>query len=191
MDKKILVIIDGKTNDLLEVMKRNHVSYDVVHPDMVHKLDMNDYHGIMILGGNNEEPLHIHPKDRLVIDEQIKMGKRVFGEYFKSIHNVSFIDCISTRFERPVAFMDFPKAGLEKGDILDEQSNNRQKVYLHTSKGWPLLQYVGNPTGFYKTEIDFAKSRAKAAYALWFELDNFLACSFRMVNFIKAKFSPR
>lgn len=191
MEKKLLVIMDGKTNDLLEVLVKNHVPLEILHPDHVHEHDLDPYIGIMILGGNHEEPLHIHPKDRLIIDEQIKKGKRVFGEYFKSIHNVSFLDSVSTRFERPVAFTDFPEAGLEKGDILDEQSNNRQKVYLHTSKKEPLLQYISNPAGFYKTQIDFEKAKAKASYALWFELDHFLVCSFRMVNFIKAKFSPR
>lgn len=191
MENRILIVSEDKSNDLLDVLKVNQVNFKIVHPDKVHQHDLDIYQGIMLLGGNNQDPMEIFPKDRHVIHQQIKKGKRVFAEYCKSIHNVCFSDSLSTRYERPVAFMDFPEAGLEKGDILDEQSNNRLKVFIQSSKGRPLLQYISNPAGFYKTEMDFDKARSNAANALWFEHDHLLVCSFRMVNFIKAKFAPR
>jgi hypothetical protein len=192
MKNRILIVSKANdSNDLLEVMKANGIGFDILHPDSVHEHNLDKYEGIMLLGGSSEEPLEIFPKDRLVIHEQIKKGKKVFAEYCRGIHNVCFTDSVSTRYERPVAFMDYPEAGLEKGDILDEQCNNRLKVFLLASKGTPILQYINNPRGFYKTDMDLEKARSKAYYALWFEHDSLLVCSFRLVNFIKAKFAPR
>ena len=149
MKNRILIVSKANdSNDLLEVMKANGIGFDILHPDSVHEHNLDKYEGLCFLAEAVKSLWKFSRKTDSSFMNKLKREK-VFAEYCRGIHNVCFTDSVSTRYERPVAFMDYPEA-LEKGDILDEQCNNRLKVFLLASKGTPILQYINNPVDFIK-----------------------------------------
>lgn len=153
------------------------------------RADLNYYDAFALLCGTQGGNQSLLPGLRNKVEEQIRQGKRFFSEFCQVIGNLRSYDVKSTRYERPVVLPgSLPSFSLEEGLILDEQSNERL-VYFNAT-GQALLQYVSNPTGFYKLEDASKISPQGEDYAFFLEGDNLLVASFRICNFAKARFAP-
>src|SRR5699024_10265725 len=97
---------------------------------------------IALLGGTREEPMNLHPKDRLAIDNYIDSGKKVFSEYVTSISELYFTPPASTQNDRLVFCLDSDSdSEIQKGEILDDQYNMRIHAYYEHEGAESILQY--------------------------------------------------
>ena len=120
-DKKICIITE-KTSDMLEIIELNNINHFVVTPEQVTEEMLESSFSIAILGGVKESPLVFYPEKRILIERQIKKGKKVFAEFCGSIGNIHNNCTENTRFERLVFNgEDYEVRGLENGDIIEEQ----------------------------------------------------------------------
>lgn len=146
-----LLIISDEPSDLSRLLAGCVQAWDLVSPAALCQVNWDEYDAFAVLGGVHEEALTLFPPDRMALMRQTVQGKRVFGEYCRGIGQVSFLESVNTRFERPVVMESLGVTqGLGKGTILDEQSNNRLTVYKAMNRVKPLLQYEKNPDGFYR-----------------------------------------
>ncbi len=192
MTDKIIGIITEDDSDLLHVLRGNGLKLHVMKPDALSEAELDRCYSLAILAGTGSDPLLFNPTERIIIEKQIRQGKKVFSEFCNSIGNVYSQDPTSTRFER-VCFCDPSVSldGVELGDLLDEQCNTRIKPWDMTcSTRTPLLQYV-RVNAHSHTEVD-EQTLAKAdERAVWFDdPENLLICAFRISNYIKARFAP-
>ena len=187
-----LLVVTERESVLSGLLLRSFAQCDVISVDQVLDTELDSYDAFAILGGTEGEGITLLPVIRKRLDAQIRKGKRFFAEFVRGIGQLSFLEIESTRFARPVLMNPHEVTGtLERGTILDEQSNNRLFVYKATNREKPILQYVKVPKGFYKVnKVDEIKNEL-SHYALWQEGENLLVSSFRMCNFSKAKFAPR
>ncbi len=190
-DKKICIITE-KTSDMLEIIELNNINHFVVTPEQVTEEMLESSFSIAILGGVKESPLVFYPEKRILIERQIKKGKKVFAEFCGSIGNIHNNCTENTRFERLVFNgEDYEVRGLENGDIIEEQFNLRNiPVAFLTSKRHAILYYFCHHAHT-KLENGYIDKKYNADKALWFEEpENILVCSFRICNFNKGRFSP-
>lgn len=193
MGEKIVAVITQGESDLLDCLKTLNVKTKVLKPDAISKTDMDKFYSIAVIGGVNEEPLMFHPRDRVVIERQIQKGKKIFCEYCYSIGYLYFMpEVISTRYERLVYCAGGMSIdGLKKGDLMEDQCNVRLVPWINTIKKPALLQYV-NLNGHNNIKITDDILENFKNRAIWFDRpENILICSFRLANFIKARFSPK
>ncbi len=185
-----LCIISNQPSDLSELLTASVKDSIFLTQDEAANADLNIYDAFAYLCGTSEEGHTPSQNIRNKIDEQIRQGKKVFSEYCKHIGPLKSYDTTSTRYERPVAIKESPLLGkLELRTILDEQSNDR--IHYLNATGTPIFQYYKNPFGFYKVPESIELPEISNDYALFFETESFLVCSFRLCNFAKAAFAPR
>ena len=187
-----LLVITAEESVLSMLLRDSFAHCDVIGVEQVLHTDLDSYDAFALLGGTSEKGITLLTPIRKALDEQIFKGKKFFAEFVHGIAQVSFLETKSTRFSRPVMINTGEITGsVERGDILDDQSNNRLVVYKSTNRQTPIMQYVKVPKGFYQIKnIDDIKNDP-SHYALWLEGSNLLVCSFRLCNFSKAKFAPR
>ena len=187
-----LLIISDAPSDLSRLLAGCVQAWDLVSPAALCQVNWDEYDAFAALGGVREEALTLFPPDRMALMRQTAKGKRVFGEYCRGIGQVSFLESVNTRFERPVVMESLGVTqGLDRGTILDEQSNNRLIVYKALNRRGPLLQYEKKPDGFYRVGAPEELKTEIKRFALWLDEPNLMVCSFRLANFSKAKFAPR
>ena len=187
-----LLVITQRESVLGDLLLRSFSKCDVVRPEQVLDMDLDSYDAFAVLGGTESEGITLLPVIRKRLDMQIQKGKRFFAEFVRGIGQLSFLEIESTRFARPVLINPHEVTGeLERGTILDEQSNQRLFVYKATNRQKPILQYVKVPKGFYRVNKVEEIKNELSHYALWQEGENLLVSSFRLCNFAKAKFAPR
>jgi len=191
LSKKIAVITENNS-DILKILNNNKVEIVVFRPGEIYINSLEDFHSICILGGTSEEPLMLGARERKLVEDQLKAGKKVFTEYCGSISSVYYENPISTRYERLVfCSKDNKINNIEVGDILDDQCGMRIKPHEQfSSHNVPLLQYVNVHA---HKKIDYVDEVVKdiSNRALWFEKENLIICSFRLSNFITARFAPK
>lgn len=190
MINKVLVITRGES-DILKVLGSKSAAIEVLAPGELPRQGLSGYSSIMLIGGDEKEPLFLSPAERVLLEQEIKKGKRIFAEYCGSIGSVYFENPATTRFHRLIfSSKDLKINGIERGDILDDQCGSRIKPHAEfCSKKEPILSYMSlHAHKSYKALDDTPlKSNDRA---LWFEKDNVLICGFRLANFIKGRFSP-
>lgn len=188
---KLLVITD-KESVLSSLLNKIFPHCDVICVDQVLTTNLDAYDSFALLGGTTEKGITLLTPIRKALDAQILKGKTFFAEFVHGIGQCSFLETKSTRFSRPVLLNPHEITGtLERGVILDEQSNNRLVVYKSTNRVTPIMQYVKVPRGFYRVKKTDEIKNDPSHYALWMEGKNLLVCTFRLCNFSKAKFAPR
>lgn len=190
-NKKICVITES-SSDMLKIINLNHRDTLVVTPLQVSEEILDSSFSIAILGGVSEKPLVFSPEKRILIERQIKKGKKVFAEFCGSIGNIHINGTENTRFDRLVFNgEDYEINGLENGDIVEDQFNLRNiPVGFLTSKKNAILYYFSHHAHT-KLENGFIDKKYSEDKALWFEEpENILLCSFRICNFNQARFSP-
>jgi len=204
---KLAVITEGGS-DLLDLLRLSNIPLTVIHPGDILSCGLENYGAVALLGGassgdmdalsvdagllgSSDKGLSLHHREAALIRKTVAGGVNVFAEYCLNLDNIYFTDIRSTRYERPVYVSDTETVpGLEPGDILDEQSNLRLNLWRAGYQGRPLLQYVRNAEGYNKTEVTGALLKDETCSALWYEKPNLLVCSFRLANFVKARFAP-
>lgn len=191
MKKKPIAVITSGSSDFLTLLQAMDLSMTIIQPDDLLLYDLDAYESILLLGGNSAEPLALDLPEANAINEQARKGKKLFVEFTRRVMNVYYTEIRSTRYERPVFVSDSMRIeGIVSGDILDEQSNDRLNLWRAGYSGRPILQYVRNAEGFYQTEVTEKTLEDKTYTALWMETENAMFCSFRLANFVKARFCP-
>ncbi len=185
-----LCIISNQRSNLSELLSQ---SFDEVHFLTMEEAafaDLDGYDSFAYLCGTDRESHTLRQDTRNAIEKQLRAGKRFFSEYCKQIGTLRSYNNVSTRFERPVAITESPLLGkVPLRTIFDEQSNDRIE-YLNPT-GTPILHYYKNPFGFYRVPESKELLLDGTKYALFFETETHLVCSFRLCNFAKASFAPQ
>ncbi|WP_054957258.1 hypothetical protein [Paenibacillus dakarensis] len=193
MKKNHIAVVTRGESDLLDVMRTGGNPVTVMKPEDVTKADWEQFDAIAILGGTLDKPILFTPEQRTPIEEQMAKGKRVFSEFTASIGYVYSEQPSNTRYQRLVfCSEDTQIEGLSVGMLLDDQAGTRIKPHditcVHTT---PILQYT-TIHAHDKIELTPAFHEKIGDRALWFEAQgNLLVCSFRLSNFVKARFAPK
>ncbi len=192
MPNSKIAVITEEGSDLLEHMLQADPHLTVISRSQLLQTDLEMFDAIAIIGGTSHQPILFSAQERIRIEAQVKKGKRVFAEYVASIGHVYFELPVSTRFDRLVYCSDRDAVnGLTVGMLLDDQCGMRLKPHdiscVHTA---PILQYTAI-NGHDRIDVREEFYDSISDRALWFDQpDNLLICSFRMANFVKARFSP-
>lgn len=193
MKEKIIAVITEGDSDLLDALNKSQIKNVAIKPSEVHNFNLDSFHSIAIIGGNSNNPLILHPRDRVKVEEELQKGKKIFCEFCGSIANYYYPEPTTTRFERLVVCSELEVIeGLSNGDLLEDQCNLSLRPYSGLCEGSvPVLQYM-NANGHKKTEKWKESLANQSNMALWFDkLDNLLICGFKLSNFVRARFSPK
>lgn len=153
-------------------------------------VDYAAYSAVAVLGGNLPDGITLLPSARCALEHARRQGVRVFAEYSRVTDEVSFANPVPTQFSRPVCMGATEIfSGLQPGDILDEQWNERLPVQHVRPSAQPILQYVDRPDGL--TQTASLPEKNGRDFALWLEEECLLICTFRMDTFLRARFAPR
>ncbi|GGD56360.1 hypothetical protein [Paenibacillus nasutitermitis] len=192
MNVKRMGIITNDESDLLGIFLKSPIDTVVMKPEEIFDHDLDSLFSIAILGGTAEMPLLFNPRERAVIEKQLKSGKKIFSEYCTSIGNIYSAPPVTTRFDRLISCTESGSIqGLQQGDILEEQCNTRIKPYSNTiSSIRPILQYAKvNAHSSYEVDENILVDITDRA--LWIDdPETLLVCNFRLANFVKSRFSP-
>lgn len=178
------VITKGKS-DLLSVLEKNYVDYEIVSLDFK---KLKDYDALMIIGGTENKPLSLLPHQYLEIEKYIQSGKKVFAEYIVSLGAYLSDGYIDSRYER-IVYHGANLEGLNKNEIIDPQQSYRMVPFHDILKNKNVL------ASFTKEHVHSkAKNKNKnldvSDYALFFLEDNVLISSFQMANYRQGRFAP-
>ncbi|MFS0612455.1 hypothetical protein [Lederbergia ruris] len=187
-----IAVVTYHDSDLLELLKENSSELTLILPHDIANFDLDIFDSIAVLGGGDDTPLLLEPKQRLALERQIKLGKKVFAEYISSIGNVYFSNPESTRYDRLVycsSTSDIPN--LKLGTLLDDQCGNRITPHSITcSHEPPILQYT-RVHAHDHIDLDDSVNKNVSERALWFDdPKNLLICSFRISCFRRARYAP-
>lgn len=193
MKEKIIAIITNSESDLLNVLSKSNAKILQIRPEDVRNYNLDSFHSIAIIGGTSKIPLVFSPRDRVKIEKYLQKGKKIFSEFCGSISDYYFPEPTSTRFERLVFCSERESIrGINSGDLLEDQCNVSLRPYSGLCReSIPILQYINinahRKTDNWKEAVDSLPNKA-----LWFDKsDNLLICSFRLCNFIRARFAPK
>lgn len=193
MNKRSVAVITRGQSDLLDAIHSWGIPVTVLQPEEVSQADFEQFGAIAIFGGTEDKPILFTPQQRTVLEEQISKGKKVFSEFTASIGNVYSEQPSNTRYQRLVFCSENAEIeSLTVGMLLDDQAGTRIKPHditcVHTT---PLLQYT-TIHAHDKIELTPSFHEKIGDRALWFdEPGNLLICSFRLCNFVKARFAPK
>jgi hypothetical protein len=187
---KLAIITSVPETDLILVLLNSEADTTILKPTDLRRGQLDQFDSFAILGGTQDLPLLLDPRDRNPLEAQIKKGKKVFAEYTASIGNVYFSKPESTRYERLV-YTSTDIQTLETGTVLDDQCGMRIKPHeISCTKNTPILQFCRIDTHDF---IEVSKSTVSiiSDRALWLDdPENLLICSFRLSNFKKARYAP-
>ena len=99
---KKIAIISEKNNDFIKLLEMNGYLCDIMTPQETVKADLDRYDAFAVLGGGNDEPIILYPREREKLEAQLKKGKKFFIEFTTGISNIKMNGKNSTRFKRPV-----------------------------------------------------------------------------------------
>ncbi|RDW22191.1 hypothetical protein CWR48_00335 [Oceanobacillus arenosus] len=192
MNNNKLVVITAHESDFLQIVKNTKAKVVVIKPSEIADANLDLYDSIAVLGGGDNVPLLLEPRNRRALEEQIKKGKKTFVEYMASIGNVYFSPPESTRYER-LAYCSSKMeiSNLELGTLIDDQCGMRIKPHMNTCNNKvPILQFV-RKHAHDRITINDAILEEITDRALWFDNpNNLLICSFRLGNFRKTRYAP-
>jgi hypothetical protein len=192
LNRKIAVITNDES-DILNVLNKNKLNISVFKPGQIFIDSFDEYDSVVILGGTSEVPVMLEARERILVEEQLKKGKRILTEYCASIGTVYCEPPSSTRYDRLVfSSRNVQIDGIAYGDILDDQSGIRIRPHAITiAKNPPILQYVNVHChkSIDEKELELASEKLENR-ALWFEKENLMICSFRLSNFLRARYAP-
>lgn len=187
--KQTIAVVTTQKSDfslLLETLPNFTVEY--ILPQQISAYDLSIYAALVLLGGTEKSPLALEAEARIKIEEQIQNGKKVFSEYLNSIDDIYTPEPASTRFKRLIVNQEI--AGLSKGDILEDQCNSFVLPHFSKKLEEPILYYKEFIGAHDKTDVLEEDVKELSNWALWKERPNLMVCSFRLCNFIKARFAP-
>ncbi len=189
MAVSVAVITRGES-DLLTLLKNSpDLLVEVLNPNELSPNCLDHFQCACVLGGTHDEPLVLPAECRSVLENFSHSGKHVLYEYTLSFSQNYCMPPSSTRFLRLVcADPDF--AGLEDGLLLDDQCNMRSAPYYHNNLAKPILMYKKGLSEHSHQLLSEEDRADYQQYGIWLETPNIAACSFRLCNFLRARFSP-
>ena len=188
MKQPIAIITTQKSDFSLLLETLPHFTVEYILPQDITSYDLSIYAALVLLGGTEKYPLALEAEERIKIEEQIQNGKKVFSEFLSSIDDVYTPEPASTRFKRLIANQAINS--LSKGDILEDQCNSFVLPHFSKKLEEPILYYKEFINAHDKAEILAEDVKELSNWALWKERSNLMICSFRLCNFIKARFAP-
>lgn len=179
-----LLIITNEVSDLSKLME---TVFDCQYALLHDAIDFDTFDAFALLGGTQEYPPSILPPVRTALERQMAMGKPVFSEFTLGAGESCFSEPVPSLKDRPVCVGECN--GLQLGEILDEQANNRLPVQYLPPEARLVLQYVPHPDGLYVTSPLPEVQRNHVA--LFYETPHLLQCAFRLCYVFAARFGPR
>ncbi len=187
---KLAIITSVAESELAQILFNSEAETAIMKPTDLRSVQLDQFDSFAILGGTQDQPLLLDPRDRNPLEAQIEKGKKVFAEYTASIGNVYFSQPESTRYERLV-YTSADIQDLRTGTVLDDQCGMRIKPHdISCTKNTPVLQFCKIDTHDF-IEVSESTASIISDRALWFDdPENLLICSFRLSNFQKARYAP-
>lgn len=184
-----LGIVCDRASDFTTLAAASRVTVEKVAPENVTAAFLQGASALAILGGTRDDPLVLVPPVRVLVEDYLSRGGRVFAEFTASIGLTYSAPPVSTRFDRLVVTGDLP--GLAAGDILDLGANARTNPYFTHSQQAPLLAFSSSVKWHSRVEGGQLPTLRLEDRGLWFEEPNLLVCSFSLCDFNGARFGPR
>lgn len=189
--KQSIAIITTQKSDfslLLEALPREHYTVEYILPQEIPAYDLSLYDILVLLGGTEQKPLFLEAEARIPVEEQIQKGKKVFCEYINSIDDIYSKDPISTRYKRLIFNRDTDE--ISKGALLDDQCNSMIGAHFSKKQEEPILYYKEFINAHDQVEVSEEDWKDIYSWALWKERPNLMFCTFRLCNFVRARFAP-
>lgn len=186
-----VAVITSAPNDVSELIMAYDPAAVAMKPGELDSAVLENAEAIALLGGVSEKPLLLAPEERVLVERAIGQGKRVFAEYTASIGHVYASQPESTRYSRLV-YCGGEMEGLKPGDVLDDQCGMRLKPHsIACSHRRPILTFASVHTHA-SAEVTEELLGDVSERALWFEDEGgLLVCSFRLCNFLQARYAPK
>ena len=189
MSISVAVITCGHSDLLALLQKSPALTVEVLHPNALTPHCLDGFQCACVLGGTREEPLVFPAECRSVVEDFSHSGRRVLYEYTLSFCQNYCASPDSTRFLRLVC-TDAEFAGLEDGLLLDDQCNMRCTPYYRNNLARPILMYKKGLSEHARQPLSQQERTDCQQYGIWLETPAVAVCSFRLCNFLRARFSP-
>ena len=189
MSISVAVITCGPSDLLALLQKSPALTVEVLHPNALTPHCLDGFQCACVLGGTREEPLVFPAECRSVVEDFSHSGRRVLYEYTLSFCQNYCASPDSTRFLRLVC-TDAEFAGLEDGLLLDDQCNMRCTPYYRNNLARPILMYKKGLSEHARQPLSQQERTDCQQYGIWLETPAVAVCSFRLCNFLRARFSP-
>lgn len=180
-------IITREKSNFMQVLDKNFIEYEVLNEEFRH---LNNYQAIMVLGGTEEEPFKLQPRQRLLLDEFMNSGKKVFVEYTVGIGAYTSDGYVDSRYERIVNISPEIK-NLEQNHIIDIHTTFRLVPFgevLNDRKVIASFTKAHAHSHLYEDEL--IEKVPVSEYALFFEKENCLVSSFQIANYRQNRYAP-
>ena len=194
----ILIISDSKS-DLSDILMRS-AKCDILTFKEAEEKDLSLYSAIALLcGTENGRPRVLSAALRIKIDEFSKSCKPIFYEWCASLGYTytdgddynDGRDSMGDTMNRYV-YIGSDTERLKYGDLVDSQANMSCNYIFIPETAYPILYNGGHIIShdhIDASEINTDEITTKN-WRLWYYDENTLVCSFRISNFIKARFAP-
>ena len=180
-------IITREHNNIIEVLDKNFIEYEILNEHYRH---LNNYEAILVLGGTEEEPLKLEPRQRLLLDNYIASGKKVFIEYMVGIGAYTTDGYVNARYER-VANVSQEIKGYDENHIIDIHATFRLVPFGEVLENRKVLASYTKDHAHSFLYDDMRKDKVPVEdYALFFEKDNCLVSSFQLANYRQNRYAP-
>ncbi|HEY4536902.1 MAG TPA: hypothetical protein VIG45_00440 [Erysipelothrix sp.] len=180
-------IITRQHNNIIEVLDKNFIEYEIINE---HFRNLHDYKAILVLGGTEEEPLKLEPRQRLLLDAYIASGKKVFVEYMVGIGAYTTDGYVNARYER-VANISQEIKGYDQHHIIDIHATFRLVPFGEVLEERKVLAAYTKDHAHSFLYDDMRKEKVPVEdYALFFEKDNVLVSSFQLANYRQNRYAP-
>lgn len=185
-----IAVLTRAENNLLTLLKSSpDLLVEPMLPTTLSPHCLDKFDCVCVLGGTQDEPLVLPAASRSIVEDFAASGKRIFFEYTLSFSQNYCQPPESTRFLRLVC-TDPDFTGLKDGLLLDDQCNMRSAPYYHNNFAKPVLIYKNGLSEHACQPLSEEERTDYQQYGIWLETPNIVVCSFRLCNFLRARFSP-
>lgn len=181
-----VAVISKRESDIEAIISR---FADVVRIDPNEKRLLGDFDACAILGGVEEAPLILPIDMKLELEAFRRAGKPVFAEWCFGV-GYAYMDegtAQSTVSQRMI-YVGEERGELCPGDLLDDRANSFIAHAGLVASTKPLLCLGGHIVAHDRAS-DWGEYK-KDKYALWYLDERTVVCSFRLCDYVRARFAP-
>jgi len=194
-----VLIISDRESDLSDLLMRS-AKCDLLSEREAEKADFAEYSALAVLCGTDDRRPHvISAALRLKVEAFAESGKPVFYEWCASLGYTYTVgddyfdgsDSAGDAMSRYV-YIGNDIGELAYGDLLDSQANTGCNYRFIPDGAYPILYNGGHilkHDHVEASEINLSEMETKD-WRLWYYDKTRLVCSFRICNFVKARFAP-
>lgn len=189
---KRVLVLGKKESDWLQILRQSRdIELRVIDPEVRDAGELAGYDAILITGGTEDEPLLLNAEAQFGIEAHLGNGKRVLAEYTAGAAGIYFQleKTYATRFRRMVHLGE-RVAGLEPGDLLDDQSNQLTPPFQRRLLHSPLLVSKKGIVAHSRVDSLDGMDSEVEEWAACMHGRNLMLCCFRACNFVRARFAP-